>query len=87
MSAVTLASYSTNTRTSTEKVADTGTCSREIDMPDNLEWMIGAAVILLIAVVWIFLKMKRGPSVPAALRLGQSLPDFMATDEQGMLVG
>ncbi len=48
-----------------------------------LIWIIGAAVILLIAVVWIFLKKKRGPSVPAALRLGQSLPDFMATDEQG----
>lgn len=51
-------------------------------MPDNLEWMIGAAVILLIAVVWMFLK-KSGPSVPAALELGQVLPDFMATDEQG----
>lgn len=52
-------------------------------MPDNLEWMIGAAVILLIAVVWMFLKMKRGPSIPAALRPGQSLPDFVAADEQG----
>ena len=52
-------------------------------MPDNLEWMIGAAVILLIAVVWMFLKMKSGPNVPTALRLSQALPDFMATDEQG----
>ncbi len=52
-------------------------------MPDNLEWMIGAAVILLIAVAWMFLKMKRGPSIPAVLRPGQSLPDFVAADEQG----
>ncbi|MCH8307762.1 MAG: redoxin domain-containing protein [Proteobacteria bacterium] len=52
-------------------------------MPGNLEWMIGAAVILLVAVVWMFLRMKRGPSVPVALRPGRSLPDFVATDEQG----
>ena len=52
-------------------------------MPDNLNWIIGAAVILLIAVVWIFLKKKSGPSIPDALRPGKSLPDFMATDEQG----
>ncbi len=52
-------------------------------MPDNLELMIGAAVLLLIEVGWMFLKMKSGPSVPAALRLGQALPEFMATYEQG----
>ncbi len=52
-------------------------------MPDTLNWIIGAAVILLIAVVGIFLKKKSGPSIPDALRPGKSLPDFMATDEQG----
>ena len=52
-------------------------------MPDNLNWIIGAAVILLIAVVGIFLKKKRGPSIPDALRPGKSLPDFAAADEQG----
>jgi peroxiredoxin len=52
-------------------------------MPDNLYWIIGAAVILLIAGVWIFLKKKSGPSIPDALRPGKSLPDFAAVDEQG----
>ncbi len=52
-------------------------------MPGNLSWIIGAAVILLIAAVWIFLKKKSGPSIPDALRPGKSLPDFAAADEQG----
>ena len=52
-------------------------------MPGNLSWIIGAAVILLIAGVWIFLKKKSGPSIPDALRPGKSLPDFAAADEQG----
>lgn len=52
-------------------------------MPDNLEWVIGAALILLVAVVWIVLKKKGGPRIPEALRAGQSLPDFAAIDEQG----
>ncbi len=52
-------------------------------MPDTLNWIIGAEVILLIAVVWIFLKKKSGPSIPDALRPGKSLPDFAAADEQG----
>ena len=49
----------------------------------NLNWIIGAAVILIIAVVWIFLKKKSGPRVPDALRPGRPLPDFAAVDEQG----
>ena len=52
-------------------------------MPDTLNWIIGAAVILLIAVVGIFLKKKSGPSIPEGLRPGKSLPDFAAADEQG----
>ena len=52
-------------------------------MPDNLNWIIGAAVVLLVAVVGIFLSKKRGPSIPDALRPGKSLPDFAAADEQG----
>ncbi len=52
-------------------------------MPDSLYWFIGAAVILLAALAWFFLKMKRGPRIPEALRPGKSLPDFAATDEQG----
>ena len=52
-------------------------------MPDTLNWIIGAAVILLIAVVGIFLKKKSGPSIPEALRPGKSLPDFAAADERG----
>ena len=52
-------------------------------MPDSLYWFIGAAVILLAALAWFFLKKKRGPRIPEALRPGKSLPDFAATDEQG----
>ena len=52
-------------------------------MPDNLIWIIGAAAIFLGAAIWIFLKKKSGPRIPATLRPGQSLPDFAATDEQG----
>ncbi len=52
-------------------------------MLDNLYWIIGVAVIALVAGAWIFLKKKRGPRIPDALRRGQPLPDFAATDEQG----
>ncbi|MCH8958755.1 MAG: redoxin domain-containing protein [Proteobacteria bacterium] len=52
-------------------------------MPDNLSWIMGAAVFLLAAGAWIFLKKKRGPPIPDALRPGEQLPDFAATDEQG----
>ncbi len=52
-------------------------------MLDNLYWIIGAAVILLIAGVWIFFKKMHGPRIPEALRAGQPLPDFGAIDEQG----
>jgi len=52
-------------------------------MPDNLKWIIGAAVILLVSAILIFLKKKSGPSVPGPLRPGNSLPDFTAADEQG----
>ena len=52
-------------------------------MPDNLNLITGAAVILLIAGAWIFLRKKSGPSIPDALRPGKSLPDFPAADEQG----
>ncbi len=52
-------------------------------MPDNLSWIMGAAVFLLAAGGWIFLKKKRGPPIPDVLRPGKQLPDFAATDEQG----
>ncbi len=52
-------------------------------MAESFVWIIGAAVVLLIAVVWMFFKKKRGPSIPDALRPGRSLPDFVAADEQG----
>ncbi|MFQ5983713.1 MAG: hypothetical protein ACE5KS_10120, partial [Woeseiaceae bacterium] len=50
-------------------------------MPDTLVWIIGAAIV--VAVVSVALKKRRGPKIPDALRPGQSLPDFAATDEQG----
>ena len=52
-------------------------------MLDNLNWIFGSAVILLIAGVWIFFKKMHGPRIPEALRVGQPLPDFAAIDEQG----
>ncbi len=52
-------------------------------MSESLVWIIGVAVILLIAVAWIFLRKKGGPSMPDALRPGRPLPDFAAADEQG----
>jgi peroxiredoxin len=52
-------------------------------MTDNLAWIIGAAVILLVGAGWFFLKRKSGPRTPDALRPGKSLPDFAAADEQG----
>ncbi len=52
-------------------------------MAESFVWIIGAAVVLLIAVAWIFIKKKRGPSIPDTLRPGRSLPDFAAADEQG----
>ncbi len=52
-------------------------------MAESFVWIIGAAVVLLIAVAWIFIKKKSGPSIPNALRPGRSLPDFPAADEQG----
>lgn len=55
-------------------------------MLDNLYWIIGAAVILLIAGAWIFFKKMHGPRIPEALRAGQPLPDFAAIDEQGNAV-
>ena len=55
-------------------------------MLDNLNWIIGAAVMLLIVGVSIFLKQMRGPKIPDALRPGQPLPDFTAIDEQGNTV-
>ncbi len=53
-------------------------------MPLYLALIAGAVVILLVVVVWIFIARKRGPRIPAALRPGQSLPDFPAADEQGI---
>ncbi|MCZ6559905.1 MAG: redoxin domain-containing protein [Gammaproteobacteria bacterium] len=55
-------------------------------MMDNLAWIIGAAVILLVASAWYFLKKKGGPRTPKLLRPGRSLPDFAAVDEQGQPV-
>ena len=52
-------------------------------MSESLVWIIGVAVILLIAVAWIFLRKKGGPRMPDALRPGRPLPDFAAADEQG----
>ncbi len=52
-------------------------------MAESFVWIIGAAVVLLIAVAWIFVKKKRRPSIPDALRPGRTLPDFPAADEQG----
>ncbi len=52
-------------------------------MSESLVWIIGVAVILLIAVAWIFLRKKGGPSMPDALRPGRPLPDFAAADEHG----
>ena len=51
-------------------------------MSGDLLWIIGAAIVLLVAGAW-FIRKKVGPSVPDALRPGQRLPDFSATDEQG----
>ena len=51
-------------------------------MSSNLSWIIGAAVLLIIA-VGLWLKKKSGPGVPDALQPGRSLPDFAAVDEQG----
>lgn len=55
-------------------------------MADNLYWVIGAAVLLIIAGVWMFLRKMHGPRIPEALRAGQPLPDFAAVDEQGNAV-
>ena len=52
-------------------------------MPLDLLWILAAAVVLLIAGVWLFFKKKAGPSIPEALRPGQPLPDFAVADEQG----
>ncbi len=51
-----------------------------------LNWIIGAAVILLIAVVGIFLKTKSGPSIPDALRPGKSLPNQPCSAPSGFNV-
>ncbi len=51
-------------------------------MPDNFFWVTGAIVVLVIVVRFIVSK-KTGPSIPAALRAGRSLPDFPAADERG----
>lgn len=56
---------------------------QEVGTSGNIEWWIGAAVVLLIAVVWIFVKKKTGPRIPEGLRAGRSLPDFPAADESG----
>lgn len=56
---------------------------REMSVSGNFEWLIGAAVILVIAVVWIVFRKKAGPRIPNALRPGQPLPDFTVADEQG----
>jgi peroxiredoxin len=52
-------------------------------MPDSYYWLTAVAVILAIAVIWIFVKKKTGPAIPDALKSGHSLPDFPAADEQG----
>ncbi|HNP34313.1 MAG TPA: peroxiredoxin family protein [Woeseiaceae bacterium] len=52
-------------------------------MPANIYLIIGAAVILLVTLVWLFVQKKRGPTVPDALRPGRRLPDFAALDDQG----
>lgn len=52
-------------------------------MLESFVWITGAAVVLLVAIVWILFNKKRGPSIPTALRPGRSLPDFAAADEQG----
>lgn len=51
-------------------------------MPDTVFLIIGAVIVLLVAVS-IVLKKKTGPRVPEALRPGRSLPHFAASDEQG----
>lgn len=50
---------------------------------DNLGWLIGIAILLLVAIIGLVLKKKSGPKIPACLRPGRSLPDFAVTDEQG----
>ncbi|MFQ6006634.1 MAG: redoxin domain-containing protein [Woeseia sp.] len=51
-------------------------------MPGSLLLIIGAAIVLLAALM-IVLGKKPGPRVPEALRPGRTLPDFAASDEQG----
>lgn len=54
----------------------------DFDASGGLIWWIGAAIVL-IAVVWAFLRKKAGPRIPEALRPGHPLPDFAVADESG----
>jgi peroxiredoxin len=56
---------------------------QEVGTSDGIEWWIGAVVVLLAAVVWLFVKRKAGPRIPEGLRPGHPLPDFSAADEFG----
>ena len=56
---------------------------QDLGTPTDFAWWIGAAVVLLVAIVWIIVRRKRGPGIPDALRPGYSLPDFAVADESG----
>jgi peroxiredoxin len=49
----------------------------------NTEIAVGAAVLIIVGLVWIVLQTKFGGRSPAVLQVGQPLPDFHAVDEQG----
>jgi peroxiredoxin len=56
---------------------------QEVATFGGFAWWIAAAVVLLIAVVWVLVKRKTGPRIPDGLRPGRSLPDFLVADESG----
>jgi peroxiredoxin len=49
----------------------------------NIEFAVGAGVLILVALVWFALQTKSGGRSTSALQVGQPLPDFHAVDEQG----
>ncbi len=49
----------------------------------NTEIAVGAAVLIIVGLVWIVLQTKIGRRSPAELQVGQPLPVFHAVDEQG----
>lgn len=49
----------------------------------NTEFAVGAAILIIVGVVWFVLQTKNRGRSSAALQVGQPLPDFRALDEQG----